>query len=142
MASSYQRSKGRRENRPFKQLYTDMIKSKAFRQLNGNELKVLLFFIGEYNGSNNGNLMLVQNKSFDDLNISKPTTNTALKSLIRKGFILKSKQGGQNQPTLYALTCYPIDECLNKNGLSVHDLKPTSTASNEWRIYNKTLTKQ
>ena len=119
-----------------------MIKSKAFRQLNGNELKVLLFFIGEYNGSNNGNLMLTFENAKAEIGLARATFSNSLKSLMDKGFILKSKQGGQSHPNLYALTCYPIDECLNKNGLSVHDLKPTSTASNEWRIYNKTLTKQ
>lgn len=141
MSKSYAQAKGRRANRPFKMLYDDMLKSKAFRYLTGNELKVLMYLISKYNGSNNGNLEILFSDVKSEIALTKPTLSTAIKGLIEKGFIVRSREGGKNTCSLYALTCYPVDECLSPSGLSVHYLKPTLTSSDDWKVFNKTLAK-
>ena len=107
--------------------------------LTGAELKVLIFFISEYNGFNNGILDLSYEKANDELGLSTVTFSKALKGLIEKGFIKKSVQGGKNILNRFAVTCYPVNDCRNKDGIKMHNLPVSPVATNDWREYNKTL---
>jgi len=137
--SDYSKQKGRKSERKHSQLYDDMSKSKAFKWLTGAELKVLIFFISEYNGFNNGILDLSYEKANDELGLSTVTFSKALKGLIEKGFIKKSVQGGKNILNRFAVTCYPVNDCRNKDGIKMHNLPVSPVATNDWREYNKTL---
>lgn len=52
--------------------------------------------------------------------------NIALKELEDAEFLIVSRQGGKNQCSLYALTCFRIDDCG-------HDLPSTSRAPDDWK---------
>ncbi|WP_109128974.1 helix-turn-helix domain-containing protein [Aggregatibacter segnis] len=132
--TGYAEKKARRGTSPFMGIRKDILKSPHFRSLTGTETKVFLHLYGEYNGSNNGYLALPYNKADEDLNISRQRLSRALKGLEVKGWIEKSRQGGKGHLSYYAVTIEPIDEVL-KNGLSVHNLAPTKTASHKWRNY-------
>lgn len=139
---SYAKQKGRRGERKFSQLYDDMSKSKAFRQLSGSELKILMYFISEYNGTNNGNLDLSYEQAQAELCLAVATFSKGLKALEQKGFIKKAVQGRKGILSRYALTCYPVDDIRDQNGVKVHHLPVSPVATNDWREYNKTLHKE
>lgn len=136
---SYAKRKGRRGERKFSQLYDDMSKSKAFRQLSGSELKILMYFISEYNGTNNGNLDLSYEKAELTLKMGRGTYSESLKSLEQKGFIKKAVQGRKGILSRYAVTCYPVDDIRDQHGVKTHYLPVSPIATNDWREYNKTL---
>lgn len=136
---SYAKRKGRRGERKFSQLYDDMSKSKAFRQLSGSELKILMYFISEYNGTNNGNLDLSYEKAEEYLYLTTATYSKGLKSLEQKGFIKKAVQGRKGILSRYAVTCYPVDDIRDQHGVKTHYLPVSPIATNDWREYNKTL---
>lgn len=99
-----------------------------------------LFFdlICQYNRVNNGDLCLAPK-------VMKPygwTSNAGLKKardeLISSGFLVLSRQGGRNKPSLYALTCYRIDDCIDKrSGRTKHDLEPRETPTNDYLFQNE-----
>ena len=140
---SYSKSKGRKENIKYVGGRPEFIqRSTVYKTLKGNELKVFDVLISQYNGYNNGNLTFPQHKA-KEYGLTEPTAIKGIKGLIEKGLIKKTTQGGRQKGIVsrYALTFYPIDECIDKQtGLSQHNEKPTTTASNEWRDYNKHLT--
>lgn len=135
----YDTQKARKGVRSYSQLYDDMSKSKAFRRLSGSELKVLMYLISEYNGSNNGYLELSYEQAKDELGLTNTTFSTALKGLINKGFVLVAVRGGKNTRSRYAVTCYPVDDVRNADGVKLHSLPVSPAATNDWRAYNKTL---
>lgn len=137
--SDYSKVKGRKGERTYSQLYDDMSKSKAFKRLTGNELKVLMQFISDYNGGNNGILDLSYEKANKELGLARATFSTALKGLLKKGFIVVGVYGGKNILSRYAVTCYPVNDCRNKDGVRMHNLPVSPVATNDWREYNKTL---
>lgn len=130
--ASYTRNKARKGTRPFLSFDKGALKSPHFRSLTGNETKVFLHLYGEYNGSNNGYLALPYNRADKELYISRQLLSKTLKQLEEKGWIEKSRQGGKGRLSYYAVTIEPVDEVI-KNGVSVHDLRPTKTASHKWR---------
>lgn len=131
---NYAGKKARRGTSPFMGIRKDILKSPHFRSLTGTETKVFLHLYGEYNGSNNGYLALPYNQAEDELKISRQTLFKTLNNLEAKGWIEKSRQGGKGRLSYYAVTIESIDEVL-KNGLNVHNLTPTKTASHKWRNY-------
>ena len=130
--ASYTRNKARKSTRPFLSFVKDVFKSPHFCSLTGNETKVFLHLYGEYNGSNNGYLALPYNRADKELYISRQLLSKTLKRLEEKGWIEKSRQGGKGRLSYYAVTIEPVDEVI-RNGVSVHDLRPTKTASHKWR---------
>jgi len=108
------KAKGRRETKRFVG-----IPLVCMQHLNYIELrmpaKVLLWeFCYQYNGFNNGDLCatfsMMQKRGWR----SKGTLDRALKELKAKGWIVISRMGSRNKPTLYALTFQAIDECKGK----------------------------
>jgi hypothetical protein len=130
--ASYPRNKARKSTSPFLSFNKGALKSPHFRSLSGNETKVFIHLYGEYNGSNNGYLALPYNRADKELHISRQLLSKTLKQLEEKGWIEKSRQGGKGRLSYYAVTIEPVDEVI-KNGVSVHDLRPTKTASHKWR---------
>lgn len=127
------KQKGRKEKGSFVGIPKTIVRSPQFRNLNGNETKVFLHLYSNYTGSNNGYLAISYNKA-KDYGLSRQTLSSTLKSLEEKGWIEKSRQGGKGVLSLYAVTIEPINEVL-KDGLPVHDLKPTATASHKWKFF-------
>ncbi len=108
---SYSKSKGRRESDSFLALPHALINSKNFSSLGGNAVKLLIQVGGLHNGRNNGDL----SATFSELQLkgwkSKETLNNALKELMNKGFIFKTRQGRFPKTcSLYALTWKSLDD--------------------------------
>ena len=75
--------KNRSDNKPFFQMYKEMTKSQIFRKLSGNALKVLIDLMSQYNGNNNGMLIMPFNKSAE-LGISHHFTKSHYSSITHK----------------------------------------------------------
>lgn len=85
----------------------------------------------QYNGSNNGNLSAAPGimKLFGWK--SRGSIDEAITENIAYGFIERTRQGGRNQCSLYAITWQSIDDCQGKL-----DVPPTRVASNLWKPEN------
>ena len=116
-------------SKPFVMLRHDVIESENFRDLSGRAVKLLVQVCYKYRGHNNGDISIVQKLMRDGHGwSSNDQLFKAIKELERTGFLIRTRQGGRNKATLYALSFHPIDECSGK-----HDLAPTKRAPDNWR---------
>lgn len=102
--------------------YTDMLQHLNFRRLSPRAVKLLMNVSASYSGFNNGDLAVTLTvmepfgwKSNDQL-------RKALSELMHYGFLVKTRQGGRNLCSLYALGWHAIDHCKGK-----HDATETHT---------------
>ena len=116
------------ENGAYSALYRCVSRSEAFGNLSGHAVKLLMEFMSNYYGSNNGDLSAAYSTLHKRGWKSKGTLNRAIKELLVAGFIEISRQGGRNMCSLYALTFYAIDECGGKL-----EIKSTNKPSSLWR---------
>ncbi|WP_315539757.1 hypothetical protein [Eikenella corrodens] len=112
-------------NQPYIMMRQDLLSSPHFYSLSGNAQKVFNYLAGQYRGGNNGNLSCPKSAA-ELLNMTQLTMRRALKELEDAEFLIVSRQGGKNQCSLYALTCFRIDDCG-------HDLPSTSRAPDDWK---------
>ncbi|MEG9491178.1 ArsR family transcriptional regulator [Mannheimia indoligenes] len=122
--ASYEKSKGRASKsglqgklngNSFTPLRHDLVASPEFNALSLSAKAVFIAFLGKFNGFNNGSIAFQQTKEqAEKLNISDRTLRNAIKELIEADFIKVTKQGYNRSPSLYALTCYPINETKRK----------------------------
>ncbi len=86
--------------------------SSEFATLSGNETKLLVDLLVQYNGRNNGNLSttisLMKGRGWASSSLYRAHTE-----LIKKGFLVVTRQGWKQRgrPTLVAITWNGIDEC-------------------------------
>ena len=103
-----------------------MLRSKAFKELSGTAVKVLLAMLDQYKGSNNGMLTMT-------LTVMKPfginsndVLTRAIDALISSKLVVRTRTGGfMKQPSFYAVTFRAIDD-------GDHDKKTTNTAPILW----------
>lgn len=130
--ASLERSKARRNGRLFVQLFRDVLDHPNYIKLTPRAVKLFNDLLSQYNGSNNGDLSacmaLMEKRGWS----SKSNLGLALKELLYYEFVIVSRQGGRKQPTLLAMTCYPIDECKGK-----HDLRATTAANHNYKLTKK-----
>lgn len=122
------RLKGRQTTKSFVMFPHDVMEHERFRTLSPRASKLLLDIASQYRGNNNGDLCATFNQMKKRGWRSSDQLNKAKKELVEKEFLLVSRQGGLNKPTLYAITWFPVHECGGKL-----DIKPTTTASRNWR---------
>lgn len=113
------------ENGAYSALYRCVSRSEAFGNLSGHAVKLLIEFMSNYYGSNNGDLSAAYSVLHKRGWNSKGTLNRAVKELLQAGFVEISRQGGRHKCSLYALTFYAVDECGGKLEMKSTD-KPTS----------------
>ena len=103
-----------------------MLRSDAWRGLNGNTLRVFFEFHMRFNGANNGQLFIGMDRVARVLGISKSTVSKAFKELEEKGFLVKVKEGKwvRGQSAEWRLTTQPF-----KN----------TPSTNDWRKWKKPL---
>ena len=109
-------------------------KNEFKRFTNGSTYSMLrhdMKMIGLYNKINNGDLSAPLNKAKETFGLSKPGLKKALDELSEADFLEVTRQGGKNQCSLYALTCFPLND-VNKAGISI---KATERASDKWKKY-------
>jgi len=124
--------KGRKTSYSFVMLRHDVMRHENFKTLSGNATKLLIDLLSQFNGKNNGDFCatwsLMKKRGWR----SKGTLSRALKELLQRGWIIKTRQGWQNHSGLYAVTWLPIDECDGKL-----DIAHTVTAFNTWKEIEK-----
>jgi len=91
-------------------------------------LKLLIDILGQYNGSNNGDLVITRSflKTRGWNSVSQ--IYKARDELVEKGLVVLARQGGRNRCSLYAITWKNIDECKGKI-----DIKATVGS---YRVFN------
>jgi hypothetical protein len=104
------------------------LESDNYCNLTAGAVKLLVDIGSQYTGKNNGDLTaaltVLKGKGWK----SPSTLDEKLSELLHYGFIIKTRQGGRNQCSLYALTWQSIDECGTRL-----DVKETKVASGEWK---------
>lgn len=128
------RSFKRGKDHLFLQLHHDMIKHSAWGSLSGHAVKLYVELGLKYNGSNNGNLEATINQMKLRGFRSSSTLDKAKKELISKGFIIVTRRGGRNKPTLYALTSFALDDC---NKIYDHGVKVDNVATRRWKTLDQ-----
>ena len=99
-----------------------------FKRLSAHAVKLLLDIAVQYRGNNNGDLTI----AFSLMKLrewkSEETLNKAKRELLHYGWIVLTRQGGKNLPSLYAVTWNPINECKGKL-----DVKETRKSLGHWK---------
>jgi hypothetical protein len=102
--------------------------SPNYRALSAHAVKLLNDLGLQFRGANNGDLSaawkIMQLRGWR----SRDTLGRALAELLHFGLIEKTRQGGLNHCSLYALTWHAIDECHRKL-----DVSATRVASGLWK---------
>lgn len=100
---------------PFISIPIKLATSPIFRSLKPTSLKVLIELLSQYNGNNNGNLCAPKAYMVKWGIGSYSTLYNAIKELLEKELIIKTKQGifsrGGKDFSLYAIAWLPIDYC-------------------------------
>lgn len=125
---SYAKNTGRSETRSYTGIPHQLTDTRKYRSLSGNAKALMWDVASQYRGKNNGDLCLTFSVMKKMGWKSAATVYRAKEDLIKAGFIMVTRQGGRNCPTLYALTWYGIDECNGKL-----DIKPTQIAPGTWK---------
>lgn len=95
--------------------------SQQYAKLSPRAVKLLVDLFSQYRGSNNGDLTTAWSVMQERGWRSKHLLHKARKELERRGWILRTRQGGINAPTLYALTFEGINDCRDGQGRSKLD---------------------
>ena len=128
MAHSRSKSKGRSDNKGFVKLYHDILRSDEWCALSPYSTKLFIDLLNQFNGRNNGDLTTAWKIMLERNWKSKDTLFKSIHELEDGGWILRTRQGGLHKCNLFAVTCFPIDECKGK-----HDISPTNVAPNTWK---------
>lgn len=103
------RNKGKVE--PYVRLPHWMLKSPAWKGLNGNAIKILLHLWGRHNGANNGEIAYSV-RDGEEIGLSKSNTQRALDELVAGGFLLVVTASAftvkNRRARTWALTAEPI----------------------------------
>jgi hypothetical protein len=105
------------------------LRSDSFASLSAHATKLLTDFLSRYNGFNNGDLSLTWKEVEKRHWKSRDTFNKALKELLDRGWIIKTRQGGLHRCNLFAVTLFCIDEARDKSGVSKYDPGIQATTS-------------
>lgn len=122
------RSRRRSTAGRFTMLPHSLFMTAEFAALSPRAVKLLLELWMQFNGSNNGDLCcawsLMRKRSWT----SKDQLAKALAELEATNWILRTRQGSINKPSLYAVTFKGIDGCGGKL-----DVRPDPKPSHAWR---------
>lgn len=99
----------KRDGTYFASLPQIVAQSPQYAALSPHAAKLMLDLMGQYNGSNNGDLCaawtVMQARGWR----SRDTLAKKLKELRGSGFIVMTRQGGRHTASLYAITFYALD---------------------------------
>lgn len=134
-AERLRRLRGRRASGSFIALPHHLLESTEYAELTPPEVKLLLDVFAQFNGRNNGDLTCAWSVMKRRGWRSKDTLTRALRGLLERRFITKTRQGGKHRCSLYAVTWLAIDDCDGKL-----DVRPTRVASGAWK--NNSMTRE
>jgi len=125
------RAKGRQTTGRFLRLPAAVFEHPAFKTLSPRATKLFVDIGTQYRGYNNGDLAATLKMMRERGWNSSDQLFKARRELEERGLILVTRQGGLNRCSLYALTCFEIDECNGKL-----DVSPTKVAPNNFRKWS------
>ena len=114
MARKRGKFNNRSETGSFIQLHKSVINRSEFYSLSTRAFKLLIDLQSQYTGYNNGDFCMAWSVMSKRGWKSRQTLNDAKNDLLDAGFIIRSRVGGMNKATLYAITYLSIDECKGK----------------------------
>jgi hypothetical protein len=119
----------------YSKLVHSFFQSEQYAKLNPRAVKLLIDLLAQYRGTNNGNLTTAWSVMQSCGWRSKDMLRKAYDELERRGWILKTRQGSINAPTLWALTFFGIDDCRDKEGHRKLDtgIRPDSMPLHLWK---------
>ena len=118
---------GHRKSR-FALIPVEVLKSQACASLPPSALKVLIALAAQHSGYRNGDLSIARPILREFGLRSQRQIYDAVERLEERGLIVKTRQGGRNRASLYAVTWFGIDECQGK-----HDCRPSAVPTNDWK---------
>jgi hypothetical protein len=125
---SHAKAKGRRENGSYTIYPHAVTNTRKYRSLSRSAKALMMDMGSRYNGKNNGDLAAPWPEMKEWGWRSSSTLLKAKKELLDAGFIVCTRHGWQNVPSLYALTWFAIDECSGKL-----EIPPTKAPLGTWR---------
>ena len=120
--------KGRRESGSFIAVPHAVLENEHYANLSFKARSLLFDLLSQFRGSNNGDLSMEWSKMQKKGWKSKCTLYAARDELEKKGFVIRTRQGGRHQCSLYAVTWLAIDECKGKL-----DRTPTRKGLGYWK---------
>lgn len=128
MTRQRRKYKGRSDGGGFFAIPHAVLHSPNYRALSAHAVKLLMDLGGQYRGANNGDLSAAWTVMHSLGWKSRDTLARALAVLLQFGMIEKTRQGGLNRCSLYALTWQAIDDCKGKL-----EVPATTVASGLWK---------
>lgn len=127
MSRDRRKHKGRADSGGYFGIPHRVLHSVNYRALSAHAIKLLIDVGGQFRGNNNGDLSaawrIMQPRGWK----SRDTLCRALRELLSRGMIEKTRQGGLNRCSLYAITWRAIDECQGKL-----EVRATKVPSGKW----------
>jgi hypothetical protein len=103
-------AKSKREPGGFVAMPYIVIRSDQFARLSAHAIKLLVDLLAQYHGDNNGDLCATWTVMHPRGWRSRDTLEQALAELVERGFVTRTRQGGKNSASLYAVTFYSLDD--------------------------------
>lgn len=133
MARTLSKAKGRRDEGLFITIPCRVLESQNYRQLSAKGTRLLLDMCSQLRfkrggEANNGDLSATLSTLRGYGWNSNECLRHAISELLHYGLIQKTRQGGRNRCSLYAVTWLAIDECGGKL-----DVSATRVASGKWK---------
>lgn len=123
------RQKGRRSEHTFIAVPHYILDSPEFGRLSGWGIKLIFELARQYKGSNNGDLSAAFSVLRERGWNSSATLSRALTELLEAGWIIRTRQGGRNRCSLYALTWWEVNDCPGK----WLEVEPERVPSHKWK---------
>lgn len=114
----WQRANNRKESSRYFAIPRTVLLSSNYINLSPYAVKLLIDLGEQYYGSNNGDLCATWSMMKKRGWRSPETLNNSIKELLHYGMIVKSRQGGRNSASLYAITWRSVDSCNGKLNIS------------------------
>jgi len=113
-----------------------IVQSPQWARLSPRGVKLLIDLMGQYRGTNNGNLTTGWGTMQTAGWRSKDLLRKACDELAARGWAIKTRQGSINAPSLWALTFFGIDDCRDKDGNRKMDagIKPDTMPLHLWKL--------
>lgn len=126
--NNYSKAKGRSNGR-YVRLPNHWLEHPCYTALSNSARALLIDLLVQYNGFNNGDLCLAFKTMKPRGWKSEATLVKARYELEAKGWLIVTRQGGNNNPNLYAVTMHSIDYCKGKL-----DKASTVEPLNYWKL--------
>jgi hypothetical protein len=130
------KGRGGMEGKSFSMLVHAYWQSPQYAKLPPGAVKLLVDLVCQFRGSNNGDLTTAWSVMRLRGWRSKAMLHKARKELEARGWILRTRQGSINAPTLYALTFAGIDDCRDSYGKLKFDpgVRPDPKPLHLWQL--------